>query len=158
MGNEASWGTRWGRIQGVQPNRIVYNGEPAFKTDKQLGSRSVVCDTFDNASGANGIDYPSGLTGWPGMGWFAHKTGYNVLYGDGHTAWYDDSQKSQILWWLDVNTANEGLCASINVDFYASTDSSDGPIVQQHGSTLIWHKFDEAGGVDNGVDAANIGQ
>ena len=26
----------------------------------------------------------------PGQGAYAHKDGYNVLYGDGHAAWYGD--------------------------------------------------------------------
>jgi prepilin-type processing-associated H-X9-DG protein len=81
------------------------NTGPERKTTKMLGDRSIVADRFGKRS-----EYDSSFsesTPWdveaaydrkyPGDGAYAHKEGYNVLYGDGHCGWYGDPQ-GQIIW------------------------------------------------------------
>lgn len=63
-----------------------YAGCAAFKTQKLLGQRSIVSDEWSRTSGEVGAT-PVPL---PGRGAYAHREGYNVLYGDGSTRWFGD--------------------------------------------------------------------
>jgi len=68
---------------------------PPFKTQRLLGARAVCCDSFDRPflHGSEEENF------FPGRGEQAHRTGYNVLYGDGHAKWYGDSAKKIIWYW-----------------------------------------------------------
>jgi prepilin-type processing-associated H-X9-DG protein len=147
-------------------------GSPSFKTDKLLGSRSLVADTFyrtcrdGNVSGG----YPPPK---PGLGQYHHKEGYNVLYGDGHAAWYGDPQ-GRILWflhgpWTDgveitltgtgydpyvASSANMGSAASTWVWSGSATKATApytnwGPVAS--GRQTVYHLFDSPAGIDLGT-------
>jgi prepilin-type processing-associated H-X9-DG protein len=122
-----------------------------FKTDKQLGNRSVMSDTFSRYYGGTGIPTV------PGMGWWAHKDGYNVLYGDGHAQFYGDP-KQTMMWWYPLSGYGASTWQSCNNDFAAQADTptyyASWPVFG-NGPELEWHLFDEAGGVDIGVDYAS---
>jgi prepilin-type processing-associated H-X9-DG protein len=174
-----SFGAGWSPVQlrvlGVKPDRYVWNGEPFFKTEKQLGARSVVCDTFSRQAGYDPTDFPVP----PGMGFWAHKVGYNVLYGDGHCAYYNDPQQ-QIAWWTVTGTGPSGSsydfnCAileALNCDWGARPDdigpqapyAGDAQLYPYcgpnngNGSTLVWHLFDKSQDIDVGVDEAFLGE
>jgi prepilin-type processing-associated H-X9-DG protein len=78
----------------------MQNACPERKTPKQLGSLSVVADRF----GKQGLSDANGRMSYPGDGLFAHKEGYNVLYGDGSVRWLGDPQQKHI--WNGVPDAN----------------------------------------------------
>jgi prepilin-type processing-associated H-X9-DG protein len=81
------------------------NTGPERKTTKMLGDRSIVADRFGKTlqwdlswNNSTPWDVCAAYDRvYPGDGAFAHKEGYNVLYGDGHCAWFGDPQ-GQILW------------------------------------------------------------
>lgn len=143
----------WARLLGVSPGRIVYDGEPMFKTEKQLGNRAIVTDTFSRAGSQS--DLPT----VPGNGYWAHRDGYNALYGDSHAAWYGDADQ-RILWWASTATNVDWMLylwsASITDMSVAPGDVEPNSHVNaaRKGSPYIWHRFDVAAGVDCGVDAA----
>jgi len=88
----------------VSPRFVqLHNTAPERKTTKTLGSLSVAADRFDThfsavvATGTPGWDGGPGYgLAVPGCGIFGHKVGYNVLFGDGHVAWYGDNAQ----WWI----------------------------------------------------------
>ncbi len=78
-------------------------GNCAFKTSKQLGSRAIVSDSFHK--GANPTR--------PGNGFYGHKDGYNVLYGDSSAKWQGDPQQ-RIIWWNGKASSAYGTPAGLN--------------------------------------------
>ena len=76
----------------TKPAVLSRRGCPPFKTDRLLGGRAPVSDSFCQAR-------TFGTTRIPGAadGIYAHRQGYSVLYGDGHTAWYGDPQE-RLIW------------------------------------------------------------
>lgn len=84
------------------------NACPERKTTKMLGSLSIAADRFDTHIDKEiplrtlnqGTWWGGNMTNTvfliPGMGWYGHKIGYNVLFGDGHVAWSADPQQ----WWI----------------------------------------------------------
>jgi len=104
------------RLAGVSPNHVVNVGEPMFKSEKQLGARAIVSDTFsrpgqwmpNNYNTGQGVETMYyGFQGvFPGDGYWAHQQGYNVLYGDWSAKWYGD-QGQQMMWYITYNAAQE---------------------------------------------------
>ena len=136
-------------------------GCPSFKTDRLLGGRSIAADTFlrtgkdCNVGGAYGVK--------PGLGIYHHRDGYNVLYGDGHAAWYGDPQ--QRIAWFVQGPATDGTPAvtmpgyepfnsdSATYGTAASTLMSSGHLAKDaikaaSGRQTIYHMFDAPAGVD----------
>jgi prepilin-type N-terminal cleavage/methylation domain-containing protein/prepilin-type processing-associated H-X9-DG protein len=73
---------------------------PLFKTTKVIAGRALVNDSC--ARGAQEADDGAGSTPspnypGPGFGGRVHRDGYNVLYADGHAAWYSDNDQN-IMW------------------------------------------------------------
>jgi len=87
-------------VKYTRPGVIVTPGGPAIKTQKLLGGRAVMSDSFSNPNVKDGTAYGAGDSRdpVPGMGQYAHREGYNVLYGDGAAKWYGDGQ-AKMLWW-----------------------------------------------------------
>jgi len=82
----------------VRPYMKVSAGGPIFKTQKMLGSRAIVSDSFSRKEyiADNWAFVDEGPQ--PGVGYYAHRDGYNVLYGDGSCKWYADPDR-RIMWW-----------------------------------------------------------
>jgi prepilin-type N-terminal cleavage/methylation domain-containing protein len=80
----------------TSPLTYVEAGCPMFRTQKLLGGRALVSDSFSNTFG-KGIpgDFAPAEAG---MGIYAHRDGYNVLYGDWSAKWYGDPQQ-RLIWW-----------------------------------------------------------
>nr|HRU07544.1 hypothetical protein [Candidatus Brocadiia bacterium] len=139
-------------------------GAPSFKTDRLLGGRSLAADAF--------LRTPKdcGVNAWPmkpGFGMYHHKDGYNVLFGDGHTAWYGDPQQ-RIMYFLEAPATNGsptvfssgyepllrsysasyGVSASIRV---IANDFTKDPVKSANGRQNIYHLFDSLAGYDEGV-------
>ena len=78
---------------------------PAFKTQKILGGRAIVTDSFSADRRGTNVDPTTAnqTTGYGdsvyrfGKGWYSHRDGYNVLYGTGSAKWYGDPQE-RLIW------------------------------------------------------------
>jgi len=179
------------KLWGVRPIIRPRVGQPLFRTEKEYGGRAIVSDAWDKGFNmdARGV-MRERLTNSPleesqlvpGMGLAAHRKGYNVLYNDGHVAWYGDPTE-KLIWhtdgmqthWLAVVPANvwagcfEGGdvgSGATNAPVSGSTPSwssnppgSLGPFNATNGNNVfphspygIWHEFDVAAGIDVGVD------
>ncbi|HRU04803.1 MAG TPA: type II secretion system protein [Candidatus Brocadiia bacterium] len=142
------------RIHYVKPNQWVYPGEPVFKTQRALNGRAIAADAF----GRNAFQQvTAAVLEKRGEGAFAHRDGYNVLYGDGHAAWHGDPQL-RIAW----NTfASDGggvwvsgdkfpVRANSVASYLSDATEADGDPLAYNGTLFIWHQFDSAAGVDSG--------
>jgi len=143
----------------TKPRLAVETGTATFKTQKLLGSRAIVSDSFSwhNVVGLQ-VDYLD--PGLPSMLWYAHRDGINVLYGDWSAKWYGDS-KETLLWpeWWSYNNGRRtmaGADTSCNRiwNFWSYPDQQRGwNIGEDHFDHALeaWHSLDVAHGVD--VDA-----
>jgi len=161
---------------------------PAFKTGKQLGNRAFVADAFSSGGRIRGKNQSSSwsyaitsstggstTSNWGesvsmrtpaydaryGLGMWGHRSGYNVMYGDYHVAWYGDPQE-RFIWWFfwkraalmggDVSTNGSGSgwfgTSSASI---ATMTASDKRYNQHMGSRAAWHVFDESHGIDVGA-------
>ena len=164
--DEATWGN-WltslvesdiptTRLKFTSPDREVKIGEPVFKTQKMLAGRAIMCDTFDKTMlrGTSGGD-----AAHAGAGWYGHRDGYNVLYGDWHAKWYGDPQQRFIWWSLNAaylgsttsGTYALGIGANVLLDSVTINKPSPSTI-SANGHALIWHLLDTDSGVDVDVD------
>ncbi|HRU05137.1 MAG TPA: hypothetical protein P5137_05105 [Candidatus Brocadiia bacterium] len=146
----------------TKPAVVAFAGAPPFKTQKLLGSRTVVTDSFSKTT----TPLPT-----PGMGQWAHREGYNLLRGDGSAAWYGDPQKT-LIWWqgaaknnnvseddtwvtmamtLSVNGIVEGFYPEIAKTSANSLPGQEGYMYLNapgKSSVTAWHQFDAAQGID----------
>ena len=153
------------RLLYTKPDRIVVPGELVFKTQKQLGGRTIVTDAWGRTSKDDQVGtVPSAPL--PGEGFFGHKEGYNVLYGDWHAKWYGDPQE-RLMWWpfrteLGAIVAGDGgdyhglgfskLTDCVQDDRFAYTNASYPQIRVKEEGGFVWHLFDSDAGIDVGVD------
>jgi len=150
------------RVLYTKPERWVNIGEPVFKTQKQLGGRALVTDAYGRDTYSD-----HGGTPTPGFGYYGHREGYNVLYGDWSAKWFGDPQRR--IMWLYPRTEGEVWFQSTRLyyattynatlnDYYAPGGTgaavADGDYPYRRGHTFvgIWHVFDLANGIDVGVD------
>jgi len=147
----------------VQPRQTVLAGEPVFKTQKQLGSRAIVSDSF-----SKNLSYYRWPELEPGYGIYGHRDGYNVLYGDWSAKWYGDPQQ-QIIWWpktsYGVMASEWGMCQNSVADYWLPTGSDPnywpnsghwllGTRWGSVGGQAVFHLFDKANGVDTNESKA----
>jgi prepilin-type N-terminal cleavage/methylation domain-containing protein/prepilin-type processing-associated H-X9-DG protein len=154
----------------TKPAQFLKYGAPNFRTQKQLGGRSIVSDGFDKTFqfsryvDALGNPYPDApdSVGMAGMGITAHRDGYNVLYGDGHAKWLGDPQQRLI--WFDQGaqpangTQEPRNCLSTNFWYGAfgpyaiksdgTTAMTADDVLWTESSASVWHDFDVDAGVD----------
>jgi len=142
----------------TKPNVHISVGGAVFKTQKLLGGRALVCDSFSRLPMAE-----DGIL-LPGVGWYAHREGYNVLYGDWSAKRYGDSAQ-RIGWWPYYDTPAyraQELCQSpyfalqINMlTAFRYLDGSPNWDDAEHGkaerSEFIWHVMDQEAGIDVGT-------
>ena len=155
------------RILHMKPNRLVFPGEPVFKTQKHLGGRAIASDCWGRTNWHNGGT--AGNTGEPfahvepGEGYYGHREGYNILYGDWHAKWYGDPGE-RLTWWV-MYRPNTAL---VQVESYYSLGANQLSDLEHNmtsptltwprddwrcqGPMLVWHLFDAAAGIDVGVD------
>ena len=149
-------------LPGTKPLATCRLGRQIFPTQRALGSRALVCDTFarrnvtygkvtlDEAVWANdNPDYGAAY------GLQAHVQGYNVLYADGHASWYGDPQQ-RIIWWPIMGSGDGGTSKSrtsmYGPNLYDDWRRTDHPYYPSAGrlgqSHEIWHLMDVANDVD----------
>jgi prepilin-type processing-associated H-X9-DG protein len=138
-------------------------GCPSFKTDKILGGRAIAADSFFRTDLDTGGMVASVLRA--GHSKYHHREGYNVLYGDGHSAWYGDPQ--QRIMWMNNGPATNGNPTSLAncVNFYSNLFSpactfatgpaqynyGPDPLVPVSARMMIYHLFDNTAGYDVGT-------
>jgi hypothetical protein len=152
------------RVAYAKPDRILFttedDGSPVYKTQKDLAGRAVVTDSWAKATSQTAAE--------AGDGYYGHRDGYNVLYGDWSAKWYGDPQQ-RFIWWPNTNFTpwapywnRTGGNRSVICDYdnYPSNPNVSGALYCPcflGGAILRWHLFDEAAGIDVGVDSANGG-
>ena len=118
-------------VPDTQPVVKTQAGCPMFKTQRDLGGRALVSDSFDR---------PSSPFWKEGFGKYVHKEGYNVLYGDHHAMWYGDPGRHLI---------NLPTPPGFEIDAAQGSDVSFVPVAPlQNQAFYSWHMFDMAGGID----------
>jgi len=122
-------------------------GCPPFKTTRILGSRVLVSDSFCQARTFVQNNRIRGAAD----GIYGHRDGYNVLYGDWHTAWYGDAQQRLIWQYYDTSPANLPCLSFMNT--YSGSIMAGWSLSQKEAVAGIWwHGFDVAAEID--TDAA----
>lgn len=115
---------------------------PYFKTQRLLGGRALVSDTFRKPKNA-----PQAARG---DGARIHGCWYNVLYGDLHAAGYGDTGRAIAYWPMssdwNINLVQSGYAG----DLFGEADTRT--VLSRTMGVQVWHMFDAAAGVD--ADAA----
>jgi prepilin-type N-terminal cleavage/methylation domain-containing protein len=157
----------------------AYAGCPEYKTQKLLDRRAIVSDTFSKWDEAPQGVYSPNLTENEtlGYGTWAHKTAYNVLYGDWHVAQISDPE-ARILHWSEANAGGTALdyadiSASLATIAYPTvpsdritqprsvmpTSATDGAqpanLISASEGFLLWHFLDTQAEIDVGNGAVS---
>lgn len=175
----ASWAMwKLGRIGigGTSPMVETQIAHPSFKTQKLLAGRAIVSDSFERRYDdyVNFGVIPGDPATWPGNGFYAHRDGYNVLYGDWHVKWFGDPEQRYI-WWPRISYPSY-LTYQYNMNRQYNTGKSagwwktplytGGPLGEywswgfsrvRNSGAVAWHLLDEAAGIDVGVDVNKPG-
>jgi len=143
-------------------------GVPFFRTQRELGARALITDTFSKGINQDGRGeaYVSGITTpetatHPGMAVRAHRNAYNAMYGDAHVSMYGDPQE-RILWHTegrdDTSSFGPGYAypmyqMSCNYYWQGGPFKGSGGVSHDHEnwrhcSVKVWHDFDVANRVD----------
>jgi hypothetical protein len=117
---------------------------PAFKTRRALQDRAICSDTFDYAWNTS---MPTGFKSGGGLARSAHKVGYNVLYGDNHVKWYDDSDHriSNFSGW---NTGYTYTLPNGTTGRATALMGVDDLTISSPTSQRVWNLFDRDAGID----------
>jgi len=141
----------------TRPGVRAYPFGAMFATDKILAGRAIATDTFSMDA-----TYPWGSQdNFPGKGIYAHRDGYNVLYGDFHVKWFGDPQMKIIYWPRQVEDSTGTPFDVTNHCNLTRQGFSDwrygGGVVRRSAEAqftpTIWHLFDNAGDEDLGVES-----
>ena len=150
-------------LGGTKPLATGMHGGQIFPTQRALGARALISDTFskgDTNGVAGSYEDVEKYVSLRAAGRQMHRDGYNVLYGDGHAGWYGDPQQ-RIIWWkgpTETSYRNTmfcmfGPCAYRHCIIFGQPgdviNSSYGQKIGQ--SHAVWHTIDVGAGVD--VDA-----
>ena len=142
---------------------------PPFKTGKTLAGRALVSDSFErmnderseHSGGINGTDAAS-ARGYCGFGAYVHRDGYNVLYGDGHTAWFGDASQ-RIIFWTHPTPAGDASYGGWGLQSWAAIGAQFSHIGQattgRYWGTeadAVWHMLDNAADVDMDTTAGPL--
>ncbi len=137
----------------TKPTLEVYTGCPVYKTQKALSSRAIASDSFSRLA-STAMSTPSTDAG---MGYYAHKEGYNVLAGDWSAKWIADTGTGlgSIMYW-SKQAANNGsaitlapsLSPSVNCYVYDMATVANAKGTINNDGWLIWNSFDLQLGMD----------
>ena len=134
----------------TKPRVKVTAGCPPFKTQKILGGRALVTDTFSQPAHMAANYVIADVE--PGMALYAHREGYNVLYGDWSAKWYGDPEQ-RIMWWPQgVLWYGEETLSLQNISTNSITRydvvGADWSWNAWDSSVDVWHIFDANNGID----------
>ena len=139
-------------LGGTAPRAKSYYGKQFFPTQRVLGGRALLCDTWERGKVTDEVTLEMMANGKMGTsaGLQVHKDGYNVLYGDMHAEWYGDPQQ-RIIWWpvdLSVGCADDYATmhgAAVRYNWVYPPSGDVNTLAESH---MIWHLMDVATGVD----------
>ena len=158
-------------LTGTRGGVFVGQGQPFFRSQRQLSGRALMADTFSKGVSYDaigrcfrdeGITKSSPASVWEHYAGFAlkaHRTTYNTLYGDGHVAPFNDPQE-KVVWHAQgrhtgsaANGAGYGHLAANSFSTYATSHMLFGRATVEDGSfrvqsPAVWHYMDVAGGED----------
>ena len=154
-------------LPGTKPAIYVGVGQPLFRTNRELAGRALVSDTFSKGcytkdgagrSWADHVTTAADTAAIAGIGLMGHRDGYNVLYGDGHAAWWGDPQQ-RVIWhtqgYSDATPYSGSYCDLSGGQVLHQTFTSAGGSINsqyfKHTPFAIWHEMDVSAGID--VDA-----
>ena len=164
---DRSMGGKTKGVAGTKPKVYIGMLQPFFRSQRELRARALVADTFTKGCTNDGLGqrkrddwYADIAVSMKYVGFAAkhHVDGYNVLYGDGHAAWFGDPQrrimhhaegqngKSFIGFWYVTQLCNNRYYTG-NVD---CNDKIDAKYLKDCGMA-VWHEMDEFNRVDVGV-------
>ncbi|MGD1001395.1 MAG: prepilin-type N-terminal cleavage/methylation domain-containing protein [Candidatus Brocadiia bacterium] len=131
-------------LESVSPLVFPQFMTPAFKTRRALQDRAICSDTFDYAWNTS---MPTGFKSGGGLARSAHKVGYNVLYGDNHVKWYDDSDHriSNFSGW---NTGYTYTLPNGTTGRATALMGVDDLTISSPTSQRVWNLFDRDAGID----------
>jgi len=146
------------QVGGTRPAVITEIATAAFKTQKLLAGRAVVADSFGRPNdGVHSTTYAVQAAQLRcGDGFFAHRDGYNVLYGDGSVRWAGDPEQ-RFLWWPEIPRSVVGANININyVSVMCNTQSSTlGWWRMQNGAQFVsWNLYNPQGDIKNDAQGA----
>ena len=107
-------------VPGIKPVIRPHLFQPLFRTQKEIGGRAVVSDTFSKGTqvdgggkDVSGLDITAIVQSSTivGFGYQHHRDGYDVLYGDWSARWFGDAQQT-IIWHQQGYWAPAGLRTS----------------------------------------------
>ena len=141
-------------LGGTAPLATGFNGSQIFATQRKLGARALLSDSFQKGPYSTNTDFTK--LAEASAGWQAHREGYNVLYGDGHAAWYGDPQQ-RIIWWKpDSSRENANMVSGLSYRKWMSLSpgaSSPGSHNRRlDGFHAVWHLMDMSADVDANAD------
>ena len=149
-------------IGGTKPVATGRYCAQIFPTQRKLGPRALLCDSFEKSFITAGHSQANQIrAAKESAGAQAHREGYNVLYGDGHAAWYGDPQQ-RIIWWtcnhynyksanMNSGSCHYDWCVRGYTDPRFNRPSWWGPlnhVRRLNGGWAVWHLMDMASGVD----------
>lgn len=130
----------------TKPRVAITSGSPVFKTTRTLAGRVLVADAFgltNRQAGTSRLAKPTA-----GMGSWAHRDGYNALYGDYHVGWYGDPQQ-QLMWSEEFRQSPSGNNKTYYGDYITNGLVSLTDTTTQPGCAVkAWHQFDTSVGID----------
>jgi prepilin-type processing-associated H-X9-DG protein len=157
-GSDNYWADSRVSLGGTKPLATGFSGSQIFPTQRALGARALITDTFQKSFVTmNSTDSEKRNAAESAAGMKAHGDGYNVVYGDGHAAWYGDPQQRFIWWEIDsLERYNTNFVSGVSYRKWMSLTpgpSSAGSHNRRlDGALAMWHIMDTAGGVDVEAD------
>ena len=138
-------------LPGTKPRATCYNGTQVFPTQRALGGRALLADSFEKGFVSDEVPINSGAYARSAGGYQCHKDGYNVLYGDGHAQWYGDPEQ-RIIWWSLACT--DGFASMHSSAMHAEFITDGGTHSRNNSmnySHEVWHLMDNAADMDVNV-------
>ena len=149
----------------TRPRIEIAAGCPLFKTSKQLGGRAIVSDSFSRSPYGNSVPWPTDPRS-VGNGFYAHRDGYNVLFGDWSARWVGDADL-RMMWWGPIWEASffsawsagpfqmAAAFSATNLSVASRWEWTSVPSGATHcacpnqsGTAEVWHFLDATAGLD----------
>jgi len=126
---------------------------PPFKTQRIHGERALVADSFAKGFGYRPHNDLAAMTAQPGFGSFAHKDGYNVLWGDYSVAWYGDAQQRISYWSMNYTLTHyqHGIWTTSAYGHQNTWGTGTAAANRRYGMPAVWHQMDEWRQIDVGA-------